>query len=186
MRRSRVSYVSRKKSCVSSSTTGMSSPSSVTMCTSTDDCCCHEHVRHSLSPNCSYAQTSTSSAFMRSTSGRCRLLVAKQNLLQRVAAQPEPQRLERDHFFWRNVAEVHLGAEVGDEPRLGRLGRRLPDEVVEVDLVRDLVDEARAHVAVPAEDPGGAALAGLGDHLPGAGIELLLDPLDPLVRCEDD
>ena len=25
-------------------------PSSATMCTSTDDCFCHEHVRQSLSP----------------------------------------------------------------------------------------------------------------------------------------
>src|SRR5438876_1187470 len=47
----------------------MSSSSSETMCTSTDDCRCQEHVRHILSPNCSYAQTSTSSAVMRSTSG---------------------------------------------------------------------------------------------------------------------
>ena len=34
--------------------------------------------------------------------------------------------------------------------------------------------------------PGGPALAALGDHLPGARRELLLDPLDPLVRREDD
>ena len=50
-----------------------------------------------------------------------------------------------------------VGAEVLDEPRLARLGRRLPDEVVEVDLVRDLVDEARAHLArgrkIPAVPP---------------------------------
>src|SRR5438128_5485288 len=103
MRRSRVSYVSRKKSCVSSSTTGMSSPSSETMWTSTDDCFCHEHVRHSLSPNCSYAQTSTSSAVMPSTSGsRGAGVVAKQDLLQRVAAQAETQRFERNHFLRRD------------------------------------------------------------------------------------
>ena len=56
----------------------------------------------------------------------------------------------------------------------------------EVDLVRDLVDEAGPHLAGRPEDAGGAALAALGDHLPGAGRELLLDPLDPLVRGEDD
>ena len=32
------------------------------MCTSTDDCFCHEHVRQSLSPNSACAQRSTSSA----------------------------------------------------------------------------------------------------------------------------
>ena len=39
--------------------------------------------------------------------------------------------------------------------------------------VRDLVDEPRAHLAGRSEDAGGAALAPLGDHLPGAGVELL-------------
>src|SRR6266496_1207924 len=36
------------------------------------------------------------------------------------------------------------------------------------------------------EDPGGPALARLGDHLPGAGVELLAQPLRPLIRCELD
>ena len=54
------------------------------MCTSTDDCFCHEQVRQSRSPNSSYAQRRTSSAGMVSTSGSCRLGVAKQHLLQRV------------------------------------------------------------------------------------------------------
>src|SRR5579864_7921374 len=167
--------------------TGMSIPSSLTMCTSTDDCFCHEQVRQSLEPKRSYAQRRHSSAVMDSTSGSCRLrLATEQHLLQRVAAQPEAERLERDDFLRRNVPEVDARPEVADEPRLRRLRRRLPDEVVEVDLVRDLVDEAGAHVAVPAEDPGGAALARLGDDLPRAGFLLFLDPLDPLVRCEHD
>ena len=59
-------------------------------------------------------------------------------------------------------------------------------EVVEVDVAGDLVDQAGAHLARGAEDAGGAALARLGDHLPGAGVELLLDPLDPLVGRELD
>src|SRR2546423_9083515 len=73
-----------------------------------------------------------------------------------------------------------------DEPRLGRLRRRFPDEVVEVDRMRDLVYEPGAHVARGAEDAGGPALARLGDHLPGAGRLLLLDPFHPLVGREDD
>ena len=55
----------------------------------------------------------------------------------------------------------------------------------DVHLVRDLVHEAGAHLARRPEDARGAALATLGDHLPGAGLELGLDPLDPLVRRED-
>src|SRR5439155_21781233 len=35
-------------------------------------------------------------------------------------------------------------------------------------------------------DPGGAALPALGDHLPGSGRQLFLDPLDPLVGRVDD
>src|SRR5262249_5929267 len=72
------------------------------------------------------------------------------------------------------------------EPRLRGLRRRLEDERVDGDLVNDLVDEARAHLARGPVDPGGAALAALGDHLPGPGVERLLDPLDPLVGRVDD
>src|SRR5512133_2931635 len=98
--------------------TGIPSPSSLTMCTSTDDCFCHEQVRQSLSPNCSYAQSSDSSAVMRSTSGsRSAGAVAKQDLLQRVAAQAEAQRLERDHLVGRDVPEVDCRAEMLHEPR---------------------------------------------------------------------
>src|SRR3954447_4758981 len=152
-----VSYVSRKKSCVSSSTIGTSSPSSETMCTSTDDCFCHEQVRQSLSPNSPYAQRRTSSACIASVSGTCRLGVAKQDLLECVAAQAEPQRLEQNGFVGRDVPEVHVRAEVLDEPRLGRLRRGFEDQVIDRDLVRDLLEQTRTHVAVGAEDPGGAA-----------------------------
>src|ERR1700716_1540691 len=164
----------------------MPSPSSETMWTSTDDCRCHEHARDTPSPNWSYAQRRTSSADMASTSGSCRLGVAKQDLLERVAAQPEPERLEGDDLVGRDVAEVDVRPEVLHEPGLRRLRRGLEDQVVDVDLVRDLVDQAGAHVAVLAEDPGRPALARLGDHLPGARCLLLLDPLHPLVGREDD
>src|SRR6266508_3493730 len=160
----------------------MSSASSLTMCTSTDDCFCHEQVRQSLSPNSEYAQRRTSSAAIDSISGSCRLGVAKQDLLEGVAAQAEPQRLERDDLIGRDVAEVHVRPEVLHEPCLRRLRRRLEDQVVDRDLVRDLLEQAGAHVAVLAEDAGRPALARFGDHLDGARVELLLDPLDPLVR----
>ena len=115
-----------------------------------------------------------------------RRLAASEHLLQGVAAQAEAERLERDHLLRRDVAEVDVRAEVLDEPRLARLRRRLEDQVGERDLVRDLVDQARAHVAVLAEDAGRAAFARLGDHLPGAGLLLFLQPLDPLVRRVHD
>src|SRR5436190_18347526 len=125
------------------------------MCTSTDDCFCHEQVRHSRSPNCSYAQTSMSSAEIVS-GGSCRTGVAKKHLLERVAAQAEPERLQRDHLAGRDVPQVDPRAEVLAEPGLRGLGRRLPDDVVDRELVRDLLDQAGAHVAVPAEDPRAA------------------------------
>ena len=63
---------------------------------------------------------------------------------------------------------------------------RLEDDVADVDRVDDLVDEPRPHVAGGPVDPGGAALATLGDHLPGAGVQVLPHPLDPLVGGVDD
>src|SRR5947208_9145009 len=166
----------------------MSSSSSLTMCTSTDDCFCQEQVRQSLLPNSSKPQRRRSSADIasKSSSGSGGAVATEQHLLERVSAQPQAERLQRDHLVGRDVAEIHLRAEMLDEPGLRRLRRRLPEEVVEVDRVRDLVDEAGAHLARGAEDAGGAALAGLGDHLPGAGVTLFLDPFDPLVRREDD
>src|ERR1044071_663473 len=100
----------------------MSSPSSATMWTSTDDCFCQEQVRQRRSPNSAYAQRRTSSADMPSKStwgsGSGGALAIEQDLPQRVATQPEAQRLERDHFVRRDVAEVDRRAEMLDEPGL--------------------------------------------------------------------
>src|SRR3989304_2403694 len=103
----------------------MSTPSSATMCTSTDDCFCQEQVRQSLSPNRSYAARISSSAVSVSISCSVssRLLGAKEHLLQRVRAKAEPQRLERDDLIGRDVAEVDVRAELLDEPGLPGLRR---------------------------------------------------------------
>src|SRR5215216_7737084 len=114
----------------------MSSASSLTMCTSTLDWRCQEQVRHMRSPNRSYPQRRSSSALIASTSGSgSGGAVAKQHLLQRVAAQPEAERLERDHLVGRDVAEVHVWPEVLDEPRLAGLRRRLEDQFGDGDFV---------------------------------------------------
>src|SRR5687767_9593624 len=101
-----------------------SSPSSETMCTSTDDCFCHEHERQSRSPNSSQAQRSTSSAgslsISLSVSDR-RRLVTQEHLLEGVGSKSEAQGLERNDLLRRDVAEVDLRAERADEPGLGRL-----------------------------------------------------------------
>src|SRR5438128_12035412 len=104
----------------------------------------NEHASATRPPNCSTVHARISCALSASTSlGNW---ICKEHLLQRVAAQAEAERLERDHFLRRDVPEVHLGAEVLDEPRLRLLRRRLPHDVVEVELVRDLVDQPGAHV----------------------------------------
>src|ERR687887_1112272 len=156
--------------------------SSESMWMSTELCRCHEHVRQSLSPNSSAAHRSTSSADMASKfrSGSC-AIATEEHLLQRVGAQAEPQRLERNDLLGGDVSEVHARPELPHEPGLGALRGGFEDEVLDRDLVRDLVDQARAHLAGRAVDAGGASLAALGDHLPGARLELLLDPLDPEV-----
>src|SRR5215213_277023 len=160
------------------------------MCTSTEDCFCHEHVRTSRWPYSTYAQRISFSADISSTSGSgsgsAGAVATEQHLLQRVAPEPEAERLERDDFVGRDVAEVHLGAEVLDEPRLRTLRRGLPDQVLEVERVFDLVDEARPELAGRSVDARGAALATLGDHLPRARIELLAYPLHPQIRRDVD
>src|SRR3954447_15493307 len=120
----------------------------------------------------------------KSSSGSCGAVATEKHLLQRVAAETEPEGVERDHLVGRDVAEIHLGAELLDEPRLRRLCGRFPDEIVEVDRVRNLGDEAGAHLAGRMKHAGGAALARLCDHLPGAGVTLFLDPRNPLVRSK--
>src|SRR3954453_2790125 len=143
------------------------------MWTRTDDCFCHEQVRQSRSPNSAAPQRRISSAGMASksrpnrslaevastaSSGRGRL--AKEHLLERVAAQPEPERLERDHLFGWNVSQIDNRPELLDEPRLRGLRRRLPDQVVERHGRGDLVDEVGPHLAARSEDASAAALAG--------------------------
>src|SRR5689334_22251713 len=140
----------------------------------------NEQASATVPGNRSSTNASTSCALSDSTSVG-NWICCKEHLLQRVAAQAEPERLERDHFLGRDVAEVDLGPEVLDEPRLRLLRRRLPDQVVEVDRMLNLVDEAGAELAGRTVDPGGAALAALGDHLPGARVELLAHPLNPEV-----
>src|ERR1700730_18128359 len=125
-----------------------------TMCTSTEDWRCHEHVRHMRSLNCRLAQNSASSAVIASTSGSWSAgAVAKQHLLQRVAAETAAERLQRDDLVRRDVAEVDGGAEFLDEPGLGGLRWRLEDDVLERHGVCDLAHEHGPHVAGLAEDP---------------------------------
>src|SRR5205823_9376376 len=113
------------------------------MCTSTDDCFCQEQVRQSSSPNWRDAQPSSSSAGMvsKSSSGSAGALFGEMHLLERVAAQPEPQCLERDHLVRGDVPEIDRGSELLDEPGLRALHRRLEQEVGDVDVMDDLVDQ---------------------------------------------
>src|SRR5881394_3376844 len=100
-----------------------------------------EHASETRAGNVSTQKRTISSALIASTSrGSCSVGVANEHLLQRVAAQAEPERLERDDLFRRDVPEIHVRTEVLDEPGLRRLRGRLPDEVVEVDRVLDLLD----------------------------------------------
>src|SRR5581483_1638037 len=103
----------------------------------------NEHASATLPGNRSSRSSTTCSADHVSTSDG----ICKEHLLQRVAAQPEPERLERDDLLGRDVPEVDVRSEVLHEPRLARLRRRLEDQVGERDLVCDLVDQAGAHVA---------------------------------------
>src|SRR5689334_16565683 len=99
------------------------------MSSSTDSSFWNEHASETFPGNESRQKRRISCALSDSTSvGNCRL-VAKEHLLQRVGAQPETERLERDHLVGRDVAEIHRRPEVPDEPCLVRLRGRLEDQV---------------------------------------------------------
>src|SRR5215470_20264159 len=87
-----------------------------------------EHASATRSGNSRTTSATTSSGLIVSTTSasgsRNRLAATEQHLLQGVAAQPEPQRLEWDHLVGRDVAEVDVRAEMLDEPRLALLGWR--------------------------------------------------------------
>src|SRR5262249_21909529 len=148
--------------CVSTANTRALGSSAKSMSSSTVSSFWKEQASATRPGNCSSTKPSTSSALSDSTSAGRGGLAPQPDLLQRVAAQPEPKRLERDHLFGRDVAEVDVRPEVPHEPGLTGLRRRLEDQIRDRDLVRDLVDQAGAHVAVPAEDPRGPALPRLG------------------------
>src|SRR6266508_3847269 len=86
--------------------------------------------------------------------------------------------------------DVHLEPELHDHvDQHGRLllpGAGEAEAVAEVDPVDDFVDEASSHLAGRSKDAGRATLPRFGDDLPGAGVELVLHPLDPLVGGVDD
>jgi hypothetical protein len=93
----------------------------------------------------------------------------------RVAAPPEPQRLQRDDFFGCDVAQVHVTTELLDEPRLLFLAGRLEEQASRVDCFADFPDEARLDLALRVVPADRTRFPALGDDLPGAGVELALD-----------
>ena len=111
--------------------------------------------------------------------------VTRRSTTHRVRAQAEAERLERQDLVDGDVAEVDVGAEAPHEPNLLILAGSVEQDRVLRDVMDDLLDQALAHLAVGPEDPGGTALASLGDHLPGAGVQLLAHLLDPQVRRGD-
>src|SRR5438309_1200935 len=152
------------------------------MSSSTDSSFWKEHASATRPANSSSAYSTTRCAGHVSTSaGSCRL-ATEEHLLERVAAEPQAERLERDHLVRRDVPEVHVRAEMLDEPGLALLRRRLPDQALEGDGMLDLVDEPRTELAARTVDACGAAFTALGDDAPGAGVELLAHPLHPEVR----
>src|SRR5215475_10136524 len=132
------------------------------MSSSTDSSFWKEQASATRPGNSSRTSPTIRSAGQVSTSaGSCRL-ATEQHLLEGVAAQPEAQRLERDHLVRRDVAEIDVRAEVLDEPGLALPRRRLPDQAFEGQGVLDLVDKARPQLAARPVDAGGASLAALG------------------------
>src|SRR6185437_12646777 len=91
-----------------------------------------------------------------------------------------------EHVLGRDVAQVALAAEAVQQPNLLLAAGRLEDQPVRVDRVHDLVDQAGTHLSVGAIDAGRTRLSRLGDHLPGAGLQVAFDLLHPDIGGHDE
>src|SRR5262249_57148367 len=101
---------------------------------------------------------------------------------QGVGAQALADGLDRDDLLGWDVTQVHVRAEMLDEPDLLWLARRLEDDAAGVDLHLDLVDQACFDLARRVVDADGSRLPSLRDHLPPALRELAPDLIDPTTR----
>src|SRR5437588_10894923 len=115
-----------------------------------------------------------------------RSALAAREALDRVRAQAEPKRLQRRHVAGSDVSEVALGAAALQQPHLLAMRRRVEDQPVAVDRVRDLVDQPGSRFAVRTVDACRSRLARLRDHLPRARREVAFDLFDPDVRRHDE
>ncbi len=100
------------------------------------------------------------------------------------ARRPRPKRLQGEDVVRQHVAQVHVRAELLDEPDLLVLLRRLEDQLGAVHLVHDLVDQPGARLAVGAVEPGVAGRPALAGDERGAGVERGADQAHPAVRGE--
>src|ERR1700722_16197743 len=116
----------------------------------------------------------------------CSIRAAQRKALDGVGAQAETQGLQGEAVAGGDVAEVAPGAEVLQQPHLLSLQRRVEDQLLRIDRVDDLLDQAGTGFAVGAVDAGGARLARLGDHLPGTGVQVAFDLLHPDVGGHDE
>ena len=124
------------------------------------------------------------------TSGRRRGGRRHEDLLQRVAAEAEAERLEWDHFLGRDVAEVHARElpKCSTNQACEDSSSRVDSQIVESISVRGsrrispvrMSPSLRKILAAP------PSLRPPWTHLPGARFELLLDRLHPLIRRVDD
>ena len=104
--------------------------------------------------------------------------------LEGVGPEAEPDRLEPEERGRRDVAQIHVGTDPPHEVALQLRRRRLEEQLRGRDVaVQDLLDEPEAELAVGPADPRAAALPGLQRHEDGAGLEILVDALDPAVRA---
>src|SRR6202044_11464 len=97
-----------------------------------------------------------------------------------IRAQPESQRLQRQHAGRGDIADVDVGTELADEPGLLALARRLEDHLVGRDPGQDGRDQILAYSLVRVVEADGAALPALGYHPAGARVEVAGHLLAPL------
>src|SRR6202012_2944189 len=88
-------------------------------------------------------------------------------------------------FLWRDIAEIGIGADELQEVKLLVFAGGFPKDLFRGDLGEDLLHESFADFAGVAVEAYGSRLAGFGYDIRGAGIQLGLHQLYPLIGRRD-
>src|SRR6186713_20063 len=99
-----------------------------------------------------------------------------------VSTKTNAHGLHGDHLRRSDIAQVDITTDQLDKIQLLRLLRSLPEDLLGRDLGEDLLYQALPYFAAAAVDAHITGLAGFGNNIFGAGIQLGTHQLNPFIR----